>query len=101
MGTYSRTLFGLVIGGVTCAVLIAAGGQIYHAFQNADLAPTNVRTPREQVYSVAVETLCLKVNASKYPLRIDRLQPKPLEDRATGPASFQPLTTWHPVDAHV
>jgi multidrug efflux pump subunit AcrA (membrane-fusion protein) len=57
LGTYSRTLFGLVIGGVTCAVLIAAGGQIYHAFQNADLAPTNVRTPREQVYSVAVETL--------------------------------------------
>lgn len=57
MGTYSRTLFGLMIGGLTCAVLIAAGGQIYHAYQNAGSAPANLRTPREQVYSVAVGTL--------------------------------------------
>ena len=57
MGTYSRTLFGLAVGGMTCAVLAAAGGQIYHAYQSAGSAPSNVRTPREQVYSVAVGTL--------------------------------------------
>ncbi|SNT07197.1 Multidrug resistance efflux pump [Antarctobacter heliothermus] len=46
-----------MVGGVTCAVLIAAGGQIYHAYLNADLAATKLRTPREQVFSVAVATL--------------------------------------------
>lgn len=57
MGTFSRTFFGLLVGGVTSAVLIAAVGQVYHAYSNADQAATSLRTPREQVYSVAVATL--------------------------------------------
>jgi multidrug efflux pump subunit AcrA (membrane-fusion protein) len=55
--TYSRTLFGLVVGGVSFAVLLAAGGQVYRAIQDAADANADARSPRERSYSVSVGTL--------------------------------------------
>ena len=57
MGTFSRSLFGLAIGGISLAMLLAAGGEVYRAYQDAGFAESNVRTPRERAYSVNVGTL--------------------------------------------
>lgn len=56
MGTYSRALFGLAVGGLSLALLLAAGGQLYRAYTEGGPA-ADMRTPREQSYSVNVGTL--------------------------------------------
>lgn len=57
MGTYSRTVTGLAIAGLSLAALLAAGGQLYQAYRSAGAAAEQVRTPRERTYSVHVGTL--------------------------------------------
>ncbi len=56
MATLVRSGFGLAIGGAALALVLAAGGVIYQAYEAG--APAGaVRTPKERTYSVEVGTL--------------------------------------------
>lgn len=56
MSTRAGTGFGLAIGGVALALVVAAAGVIYQAYE-AGGAPVAVRKPKEKSYSVDVGTL--------------------------------------------
>ena len=57
MGTSTRNLAGLVVGGLSLALVLTAGGQLYRAWQGSALGATEARTPRERSYAVQVATL--------------------------------------------
>ncbi|MCI2398985.1 HlyD family efflux transporter periplasmic adaptor subunit [Aliiroseovarius subalbicans] len=57
MRMLTRTSFGLAVGGAALAVLFSAGGMLYRAWEDGSSAATNVRTPRERIYSVTVGVL--------------------------------------------
>lgn len=57
MGTYRRTLASLAVGGLSLAVVLAAGAQLYSAWQGNALGATETRTPRERAYAVQVAPL--------------------------------------------
>ena len=56
MGTFSRATTGVVIGGVSLALVLAAGGVVYQAV-TGDKVAAEVKVPKERSYSVTVATL--------------------------------------------
>lgn len=56
MSTRQRSLGGLAVAGLAFAVLLAAGGELYRAWE-AGAPPAATRTPRERAFAVEVGTL--------------------------------------------
>ncbi|MBU2532320.1 MAG: HlyD family efflux transporter periplasmic adaptor subunit [Alphaproteobacteria bacterium] len=52
-----RTGFGLAIGGIAFALVLAAGGVIYQAYEAGGVSSSAARAPKEKAYSVEVGTL--------------------------------------------
>ncbi len=57
MGSLARAGIGMAIGGAAIALVLAAGGVTYRAWQDGAGASTPPRTPRERAYAVEVATL--------------------------------------------
>ncbi len=57
MGSLSRAGIGLAIGGAALALVLAAGGITYRAWQDGAGAATPPRVPRERAYAVEIATL--------------------------------------------
>lgn len=56
MRAENRALGGIAIAGVSLALILAAGGQLYHSWQSGAPAAAT-KTPRERAFSVEVATL--------------------------------------------